>query len=995
MAAFAAVFILAVSCTSDMFDQRPNGTGSDSKYAVSFSLGNRHVQTRGTRAAADVSGYERETAITLDNTHHMYAVIFNASDKKWFKTVEINSSDYSNGTFTFDMGQGGDFYMYLVANTVETTKLTDLTAETTEDDFFQIIDETSISDAGIGTTDFLMVSGRQHVNIDLDVTQGPTTTDLDAVLVYRRATRIDIDGSGVTGLQIKKVVMNKRYKDASYLVRADNNNAPAVPANAQGDGYVTTTYQLNGTATTNLIAVTATEQNATGAKVDDDEWQGVIYCYENPTENDTELEITCTIGNVERTTVVPFGTTPVKANTLYTVQLSVEETPTSTAGELSGSITVKDWENVTLTYANLTDTQVPNFTVVSGATASGTNPAAMRVVRTAASDIVLEVTSTGVYGSEVAFLNRTGVSYNFSAGGGTITRSSTVTYNESGQIVETFTIHIPAAMAAGLSASDCLTFAVSNAYNSDSKRTFQIVSPSKYLNPLFYVAENTVKSYDATNKVVTLETNPAAPGDRTCYTWATGMTYFAKQTDSYDEYWEGDITDGSTNFKYHLPCAKEFLGIVPVYYTSSDRESMFDNSGTVLFVTSGLYTEPACIFGYSDATKTATQYQSYWSAYVANSTVRYAIRFLGTPYCSVWKYQWVTNKLVITSKLIEPIAADNTSALSAKMAEITASGYNWTNLDEENGEITRTFYAAGYRNNSNNGGNGIADLLLDTHGNYFTTTSNTTGIGMLAFDSVELMFMAAGSNMKFGMTVRLFHNGGNSATPVVTDPGVALADATLGMIIADNGLAYTSKTQAESYNHTAVAIVVWKGTDNDLTCGKGHGLAMALGEPSSAAWGGSGTDESYLTNTSDIAGCQNNNKNGLTNTQNLNNTGGHTAASLAANYTPAAPSSNGTTTWFLPSAAQWLKAIGIDGLGGYSGAFAWGDYASSSAGAITTINTAIGSNGTALANDARYWSSTESSGNAAVHVLFTSSNLVYVGGNTKSNNFRVRAFLAF
>ena len=991
MAAFAAVFILAVSCTSDMFDQRPNGTGSDSKYAVSFSLGNRHVQTRGTRAAADVSGYERETAITLDNTHHMYAVIFNASDKKWFKTVEINSSDYSNGTFTFDMGQGGDYYMYLVANTVETTKLTDLTAETTEDDFFQIIDETPISDAGIGTTDFLMVSGRQHVNIDLDVTQGPTTTDLDAVLVYRRATRIDIDGSGVTGLQIKKVVMNKRYKDASYLVRADNNNAPAVAPSASGDGYVTTTYQLNGTATTNLIAVTATEQNATGAKVDDDEWQGVIYCYENPTENDTELEITCTIGNVERTTVVPFGTTPVKANTLYTVQLSVEETPTSTAGELSGSITVKDWENVTLTYANLTDTQVPNFTVVSGATASGTNPAAMRVVRTADSDIVLEVTSTGVYGSEVAFLNRTGASYNFSAGGGTITRSSTVTYNESGQIVETFTIHIPEAMAAGLSASDCLTFAVSNAYNSDSKRTFQIQAPSKYLNPLYYVAENNVKSYNASTKVVTLETNPAATGSSYTYSWSDAMSYFAKQTTSYDEYWDGTfasgtpntITDGSTDFKYHLPCAKEWVSIVPVLANDNDQENMFANDAA--FTVGGVvYTEPACVFGYSDATKTATAYQSYWSTY-STADVRYAIRFLGTDYCSVWKYQFGSSKLVITSKLIEPIEATNTTALSAKMTEITNANYDWT-ADEENGVISRTFYAVGYRNNSDNGGTGTADYDIGTYARYWSTTEALGEYArFLYFRSGGLLVSYVGK--KWGFSVRLFRDqGDNSVTPIPTDPGVDFADVTSthkGWYIAKNGKAYQTMALVNQYS-TAVGYICYTGAVEKYF-NKFVAIALHDAHTSTTTWSDAQTYvNTYASNHPVTVGST------TYNTMNMQSTGHDGFANGSNSQARTGELKQG---WRLPSVTDWRYIF--QGLGGPSATSPAGVSAGSSnpygtgSTLLSAINTACGN--TELQSSC-YWSS---SGNNSAYAWVYNFYSSYFDGSNMTDNRYVRAVFAY
>ena len=110
---------------------------------------------------------------------------------------------------------------------------------------------------------------------------------------------------------------------------------------------------------------------------------------------------------------------------------------------------------------------------------------------------------------------------------------------------------------------------------------------------------------------------------------------------------------------------------------------------------SGLYTEPTCVFGYNADTKTPTAYQSYWSSYTSGE-VRYAVRFLDTQYCSVWKYQIISNKLVITAKIIDKISSTDTAMLSAKLAEIMGAGYDWTTLNEDIGEISRTFYACGW-----------------------------------------------------------------------------------------------------------------------------------------------------------------------------------------------------------------------------------------------------------------------------------------------------------
>jgi len=76
---------------------------------------------------------------------------------------------------------------------------------------------------------------------------------------------------------------------------------------------------------------------------------------------------------------------------------------------------------------------------------------------------------------------------------------------------------------------------------------------------------------------------------------------------------------------------------------------------------------------------------------------RYAIRFLGTAYCSVWKYQILnlntaSSRLVITSKLISPIGDNDMTALSSKLTEIMSNSYDWTASDC----IVRTFYLTGF-----------------------------------------------------------------------------------------------------------------------------------------------------------------------------------------------------------------------------------------------------------------------------------------------------------
>lgn len=283
----------------------------------------------------------------------------------------------------------------------------------------------------------------------------------------------------------------------------------------------------------------------------------------------------------------------------------------------------------------------------------------------------------------------------------------------------------------------------------------------KRWNPLYYVAEynlslatdNTTFSFDHTE----------APTQGTLFLWTStdgvanhGImgTKWVAQTSGYDGYRIPTSTNRTLEGEsWHLPTHQEWLSIAPVVWTSTDQENMFDN--TAIFVTSGLYTEPACVFGYSEETKTPTAYQSYWSSY-STANVRYAIRFLDTQYCSVWKYQFDTNKLVITAKIIERMSSSNTSALSAKLSEIMATSYNWTTLDAGQGELSRTFYVCGYdliyrQNASGSSANG-------KNGQSWSASFDGAKPLYLSFRSGYLRTYPADSPTERGYSVRLFRD---------------------------------------------------------------------------------------------------------------------------------------------------------------------------------------------------------------------------------------------
>lgn len=293
--------------------------------------------------------------------------------------------------------------------------------------------------------------------------------------------------------------------------------------------------------------------------------------------------------------------------------------------------------------------------------------------------------------------------------------------------------------------------------------------------------------------------------------------------------------------------------------------------------------------------------------------------------------------------------------------------------------VTSTLFlpAAGYRNGTSVNQQGSEGWYLTTMG------SGSTHMYNLRIDNSSVG-AAYNQPRYYGQSVRPVQEG---VAPALGDP--YYSDGTWG-------------NNPHAANATVIGVVAWLGSGSDLKCGKIHGLVMAKSDVSSTqTWGPTSTDESFLTNTSSIDGCRNNDKNGLTNTDNLlNDSHTHDAATAARNYTPTAPSTGRNTNWFLPSAAQWLAVMGPDGIGGYTGSFLWCEYASSSTSIITNINsrlTATSVGGTGLKTSSNfYWSSTESNNSGAIVIIFNSTNGVVVNVCTKtSNSPYVRAFLAF
>ena len=212
----------------------------------------------------------------------------------------------------------------------------------------------------------------------------------------------------------------------------------------------------------------------------------------------------------------------------------------------------------------------------------------------------------------------------------------------------------------------------------------------KEMNPLYYMAKYNITSTKTDGKW-TFAATELTIGDY--YLWSTGLSNFGVQSSSYDGWATKQLSVYGSDVTWHLPTHQEMQSIFPVLQSKSIFSETDVPAGEVV-------EEPSCTFSYSDA-RTSYAYKSYWSAY--SSSTRYAIRFLASPYCSVWKYQFISGtpgKLVVSAKLIGTMSDENTDAnkttLESRLASVMEENDSYWEDNEKKGTIQRTIPAGGY-----------------------------------------------------------------------------------------------------------------------------------------------------------------------------------------------------------------------------------------------------------------------------------------------------------
>ena len=326
-------------------------------------------------------------------------------------------------------------------------------------------------------------------------------------------------------------------------------------------------------------------------------------------------------------------------------------------------------------------------------------------------------------------------------GGGTISASSSATDVASvGTISGT---SVPVTGKANGSATITVNVAQSQNYSSDSKTVSVTCSgfTDVTMNPLWYVAQ-----YNMTSATAMASTDNAGY----FFNWSTAMSNFAAQSASYDDYKTASKSVGGVN--YHLPVQAEWWSIVPG--ANTNIWDYVSSSSTTAYKSA--YITPK--WGYNSTTKAGVS-ESSWFKYVS-ATELHAIRFLGTDYCSAWKWVWSGSTLTISATLIGSVA--NSESAASSWYSSNWSSVTWGNNDSK-GAVQRSFYARGFAYSSNLSGGTASSASNDagSAGHYWSATeSNSNQAWRLYFGSAFGSGYAYVSNYgkANGFSVRLFRD---------------------------------------------------------------------------------------------------------------------------------------------------------------------------------------------------------------------------------------------
>ena len=501
------------------------------------------------------------------------------------------------------------------------------------------------------------------------------------------------------------------------------------------------------------------------------------------------------------------------------------------------------------------------------------------------------------------------------------------------------------------------------------------------LNPLWYVAEYNV-NYNGSSTyswASTLDEGYYFSWNDAQKAFTTAGNAAAATPASISGYY-GD--SGSKFAGWHLPTLTEWLSIVP-----GNQENIWEfDTG------SGTYkaTNTTVSFGYNKDTQAGMAEASYWKR--ASSTEMHALRYLGTPYCSAWRYVWANNMLTIYATLVGNVSA----SAAAASAWYTAnwSGVFWGN-DAAAGAVQRSLYLSGCIT-SGSGSTGVVEH--DLNGRYQCATKDGSNVQTLCI-SAQVGYMYSTAGVAYGRHTRLFRSCTRAKTTIEAS---LTSELTVGDIVCSNGYIYKAADAAEVKKEGQTAIgnaATESGLGRYTTKSKGRALVFCAKNIGNSGYGTQdGTD--YVANN--VAMTDAKYYRGYARTYSKRDVAG-TCHKMCYNYT-ALPAPQNSTGWFLPSAGQWKKIL--IHLGGVSNPSAgiWYDNTAASYTTYTTnlnnkfsVLTATGTTFSTFAGG--YQTCTEYNASYMTYVWFNSSQGICIVTGTRAtgdgNNLNCRPVLAF
>lgn len=476
--------------------------------------------------------------------------------------------------------------------------------------------------------------------------------------------------------------------------------------------------------------------------------------------------------------------------------------------------------------------------------------------------------------------------------------------------------------------------------------------------PLWYVAEKNV-DYTAADGTKTWDSGAGTFSFADDYNggyyfnWNDAMKYFttnanasAATATSLNTYTNGT---GCQLHGWHMPIHNEWRAVIP----RTDDLNIFDyakQGGDAEYIPY----DRTCVWGYNAATKAGINMdKSYWyRADETNIPTIYALRFLGTEFCSIWKYQlrnsaasasWSSSDygyLTITARLITDATLTTAANFTYDAQAVGVcreyikkqswdshfSDLTFTNgSDEAKGAVQRIFYARGFvAYETHYGTTSDATNDIGTSGPYWIATENedntTLGWRLLFSNSSALL---GSSNKQYGRNIRLFRDSYDYVAPKTTIATATTSNLAIGDIVCSDGTIYAAANAAyvATAHKTPIGIIAYvndgsaignaateKGLGRYPTKSQGRALVMCLKNSSNGAqWRTTNTTFGTIYTNTDASYTTTTFYPGWQRTHDMNSTE-FPAAYSAYNYTALTAPSN-TTGWFLPSSGQWKLMI--------------------------------------------------------------------------------------